>query len=163
MQRLLGLHQSNRQYKPKAAFSTRSHSPDYDEIRLKTESNPLYDPPEPTTTQVRLFDPRFDSTKESGGNLLLKFQTPYDVYDGVSKHADMVFNPGLQNFIIAHDQHRKFYFKLSPDDFDALKFRSFLREKGIDRTRGYFWASLDETNRYELVVVTDPMLPAQPW
>ena len=69
----------------------------------------------------------------------------------------------MKNFIIAHDEERKFYFRLSPDELDAAKFRIFLRERGIERSKGYFWASVDETSRYELVVVTNPMLPAQPW
>ena len=59
------------------------------------ESDPLFHAPEPTTVNIKLFDPRYDASKR-GGNLLLKFQAPYSIHDNNAMNGDMVFNASLK-------------------------------------------------------------------
>ena len=105
-----------------------------------------------------LFDVYKDQWQKSG-NLLVKIQAIIRFEDR-SDGGDTIPDPDRDLFV--YNEDRNFQCLLDPKKLDAKEFISILREKGIGSTTGYFWAFL-EKDKPDLVVITDPILPAQSW
>ena len=84
------------------------------------------------------------------GNLLLKIQAGYD-------HQSKTVN--TESPILAYNEDNSFRCFLDQTALDAPELIRILVERG---SRGYFWAFM-ERGKNEVIVITDPRIPAQPW
>ena len=113
--------------------------------------------PLPPKESGKLFDVYADEWQKSG-NLLVKIQpelkTRADGERGaaVSHDADM----------LVYNEKRNFQCFLDPKKLDAKDLLSVIEEKGVGGIKGYFWVFM-EKGKSDLVVITDPILPAQSW
>ena len=65
--------------------------------------------------------------------------------------------------LCAYNQKRNFHCYLDPKALDGVDFMAILKEKGVGGCKAYCWAFMEEGRRDTLVVITNPVLPAQPW
>ena len=112
----------------------------------------------------KLFDVYADEWKRSG-NLLVKIQaglkdrSPPDWARTDGKPGASV---NYDSEILVYNEKRNFQCMLDPKKLDAKELLSVIEEKGIGGIKGYFWVFM-EKGKSELVVITDPILPAQSW
>ena len=86
------------------------------------------------------------------------------IHTGIRSHPHERdgFIPDLNSDMVAFNEKRNFRCQLDPKMFDAPELISIIRQKGVGRVKGYFWAFMEQ-GKPELTVITDPILPAQPW
>jgi len=96
--------------------------------------------------QGKMFDVYKDELLKNG-NLVVKVQAP----TGGAIGEFLIYNESKE-FCCTGDAHA----------LDAEDVRAVLKTKGIFGCKGYFWAYMESKNQ-ELVLITDPILPAQPW
>jgi len=86
------------------------------------------------------------------GNIIVKVQIPLGLADGY-------FAGGL---LLVYNQDRSFCTRCSADDLDGKEVVKIIKDDGVGGLKAYFWAFM-EPGKQELVLVTDPVLPAQSW
>ena len=94
------------------------------------------------------------------GNLLVKIEIRLKSEEFDDRPDAMV--PDFDRDLDVCNENASFRCALDPKKLDAKEFLAILQEKGIGGVQGYFWAFLENGNE-ELVIITDPILPAQPW
>jgi len=111
-------------------------------------SHAAFDQCEPKESKVwdaKMFDIYKDELKKRG-NLVVKVQSPVS---------------GCKGDFLIYNEDRKFSCMADSDALDADDVRAILKSKGV-LNKGYFWAYM-ESGCKDLVLITDPMLPAQSW
>jgi hypothetical protein len=63
---------------------------------------------------------------------------------------------------MVYNEDRKFECMLDPKALDVADVRAVIQEKGIQGSKGYFWAYM-EKGKNEIIIITDPILPAESW
>lgn len=109
-----------------------------------------------------LFEAYTEEWKKSG-NLLLKIQAAKKK-KRVSKklRTGDDFVPDLNADMLAYNEGKTFQCMLDPKKLDAPDLLAIIEEKGVMGIKAYFWAYM-EPGKNELIVITDPIHPAQPW
>ena len=99
----------------------------------------------------------FNKAWSRGGNIL-KLQTLSRTVDGRRVHRK----------ILTYNKKRDLVLFLSPTELDGERMMAWMDEHGfkgqdprVDAAKGYFLGFSDAEG--ELVLITDPVLPAQPW
>jgi len=64
--------------------------------------------------------------------------------------------------MLVYNQDKSFNCICDPEKLDAADVATLIKERGIDGLKAYFWAFMEPGNK-DLILVTDPVLPAQPW
>ena len=82
--------------------------------------------------------------------MLLKIQPMVDDARRILPDVDMM----------AYNEDRTFFCRLDAHALDADAFKEALIKRGV--IKGYFWAFMEE-GKQEIVAITEPKLPAQPW
>ena len=95
----------------------------------------------------------YESEYNRKGNLLLKLQAAIDE----SKNQINDDYP-----LTAYNEDRKFLCRLDPNALDAAEVKAILVERGGFVFKAYFWAFMERGSN-ELVILTEPRLPAQTW
>ena len=117
--------------------------------------------PLPPKESGKLFDVYADEWQKSG-NLLVKIQA------GLKAKTDWDWGDGSivtachDSDMLVYNEKRNFQCFLDPKKLDAKELLSVIEEKGIGGMKGYFWVFM-EKGESDLIVITDPMLPAQSW
>ena len=106
-----------------------------------------------------LFD-IYEDVWHKDGNLLVKVQAQCKSEDRSDGSSVTVQSP--DHDLRVYNESRNFQCMLDSKKLDAVEFLSIMREKAIGGTKGYFWAFM-EKGKSELVIITDPILPAQSW
>ena len=129
---------------------------------LMNERLPNFEPKSTVTKPGDLFAAYINEFKKKG-NLLLKVQVakmmkPTDTL--VDRINGYVPNPNKS--LLAYNEGRSFQCLIDPKKLDGPKLISIIGKKGLMGIKAYFWAYM-EPEKQELVVITDPIHPAQPW
>jgi hypothetical protein len=111
--------------------------------------------PEPVVDLDVLLEHRKNWDKN--GNLILKLQIR-------SSDSGSIFEPIEESGpILTYDEAKSIFCYLSKTELDGPAVVNLLIQNGIGKSKAYFYAYLEEDKPDEIVIITDPMLPAQPW
>ena len=107
----------------------------------------------------KLFDIYSQEYKKKG-NLLVKIQCMLKFIPGPGLEPRRAINrdAGFR----AYNEDRSFDCWLDAHAGDAEEVRAILTERGKLAFKGYFWAFM-EPGKNEVVIITEPRIPAQPW
>ena len=120
----------------------------------------LPNPEELTVDVGKLFNAYEDERKS--GNLLLKIQVSRLAPFMTVLDPNMTCPPDRDGPLMAYNQSKSFWCKIEPRKLDAQDLISIIERKGIAKTKGYFWAFMEE-GKPEITIITDPIHPAQLW
>ena len=95
------------------------------------------------------------------GNLLLKIQC-YLRFIERGQGLEEIREIDHDKPFIAYNKDRTFWCHLDSQSLDAEDVKAILTERGGVALKAYFWAFM-EAGRNEVVLITEPRLPAQPW
>jgi hypothetical protein len=106
-------------------------------------------PPELT---LNLFQ-EYQRAWNKNGNLILKLQIPLTV-------GSVVVHSGL---ILTYDETKRIFCHMNPTEMDGPEVVDLLKCDGICGAKAYFYAYVEKDKPDEIIIITNPVLPAQPW
>ena len=65
--------------------------------------------------------------------------------------------------LLVYNEKRNFQCTIDPRKLEAQELLSVIRDRGVGGVKAYFWAFMEVGKPNELIVVTDPIHPAQSW
>lgn len=120
--------------------------------KLVASHQPNYQP-EPVELETGLYEIYNDEWQKSG-NLFVKIQALLNPDD---------FSINMDGKLLVYNEKRNFRCSLDPHKLQAKELLAIIRDRGVDGAKGYFWAFMEAEKPTELIVITDPVHPAQPW
>ena len=89
------------------------------------------------------------------GNLLLKVRA-----DGTVESGQFILN--RDSPLLTFNKEESFFGELDPFALDAEEVKDIILERGRWSGQAYFWAFMEE-GKQELILITEPRIPAQTW
>ena len=106
----------------------------------------------------------FDLIKRDEGHMTLKIQLPMSFLTNPESQLFPGLNPGTDpdGVILAYSRDRRFQCFLHQSQLDGSDVLDVIRDKGMNRSLGFFQAYMNEGKR-ELIVVLDSFQPDMRW